>query len=103
MPDILIDSIFKKYPDGFYVRAKDTINNKKGMIKYIGRYIRHPAVAESRISSYDGKEVTFWYEDDDKVKHWVTMSVEEFISALLNTFQRSSSKQSGTTVFTAED
>lgn len=67
----------------FYVRAKDTINNKKG-IKYIGRYIRHPAVAESRIKSYDGEEVTFWYEDDDKVKHWVTMSVEEFISAVID-------------------
>lgn len=67
----------------FYVRAKDTINNKKG-IKYIGRYIRHPAVAESRIKSYDGEEVTFLYEDDDKVKHWVTMSVEEFISAVID-------------------
>ncbi len=80
----LIDSMFKEYPNGFYVRAKDTINNKKGMIRYIGRYIRHPAVAESRIQSYDGKEVTFWYEDDDKVKHWVTMSVEEFISAIID-------------------
>jgi hypothetical protein len=75
--------MFKKYPDGFYVRAKDTINNKKGMIKH-GRYIRHPAVAESRISSYDGEEVVFWYEDDDKVKHFVTMEVEEFISAIID-------------------
>jgi ribosomal protein L32 len=79
----LIDSMFKEYPNGFYVRAKDTITNKKGMIRYIGRYIRHPAVAESRISSYNGKEVTFWYEDDDKVRQ-VTMSVEEFISAIID-------------------
>jgi len=33
----LIDRMFKEYPNGFYVRAKDTINNKKGMIRYIGR------------------------------------------------------------------
>ena len=80
----LIDGLFQKYPEGFYVRAKDTINNKKGMIRYIGRYIRHPAIAESRIESYDGKEVRFWYEDDDDNRHYVTMSVEEFISAVID-------------------
>lgn len=80
----LIDDLFKKHPEGFYVRAKDTINNKKGMVKYVGRYIRHPAVAESRIVSYDGKEVIFWYEDDDKIKHYVTMSVDEFIHAVID-------------------
>ena len=79
----LIDDLFKKHPEGFYVRAKDTINNKKGMIKYIGRYIRHPAVAESRIVYYDGKEVIFWYKDDNEVTHYVTMDVEEFISAVI--------------------
>ena len=80
----LIDGLFKIYPEGFYVRAKDTINNKKGMIKYIGRYIRHPAVAESRIISYDGKEVIFWYKDDDDIIHYVTMCVEEFIHAVID-------------------
>lgn len=79
----LIDDLFQQYPEGFYVRAKDTINNKKGMIRYIGRYIRHPAVAEGRIESYDGKEVSFWYEDDDG-RHYVIMTVEEFISAVID-------------------
>ena len=69
--------------EGFCVRAIDRIDNKKEMAKYIGRYIRHPAIAESRIESYDGERVTFWYLDDDEVKHWVTMSVEEFISAVI--------------------
>jgi len=79
-----IDGLFKKYPEGFYVRAKDTVKNKKGMVKYVGRYIRHPAVAESRIISYDGHEVVFWYEDDNKIKHYVTMSVDEFIHAVID-------------------
>lgn len=79
-----IDGLFKRYPKGFYVRAKDTINNKKGMVKYIGRYIRHPAVAESRIISYDGKEVIFWYKDDDNIVHYVTMGVDEFIHAVID-------------------
>jgi len=79
-----IDGLFKRYPKGFYVRAKDTINNKKGMVKYIGRYIRHPAVAESRIISYDGKEVIFWYKDDDNIVHYVTMEVDEFLHAVID-------------------
>ncbi|MDY6966510.1 MAG: transposase, partial [Halobacteriota archaeon] len=80
----LINTLFQEHPEGFYVRAKDTINNKKGMVRYIGRYIRHPAVAESRIEDYDGKEVRFWYEDYDGNKHYVTMNVEEFISAVID-------------------
>jgi hypothetical protein len=75
--------LFEEYPEGFYVRAKDTIENKKQVIRYIGRYIRHPAVAESRIEEYDGERVTFWYFDDDRNKHHVTMGVEEFISAVI--------------------
>jgi uncharacterized protein (DUF983 family) len=80
---MLIHLLFEEYPEGFYVRAKDTINNKRGMVKYIGRYIRHPAIAESRIEEYDGERVTFWYFDDDRNKHHVTMGVEEFISAVI--------------------
>jgi len=79
----LINSLFKKYPNGFYVRAKDRIKEKDELIRYIGRYIRHPAVAESRIGGYSSKNVTFWYADNNKTRHWVTMSVEEFICAII--------------------
>jgi hypothetical protein len=79
----LIHLCFEDHPQGFYVRAKDTINNKKQLIAYIGRYIRHPAIAESRIEGYDGKRVTFWYLDDDRNKHHIVMVVEEFISAVI--------------------
>jgi len=79
----LIHRLFQEYPEGCYVHAKDTVDNKKQMIRYIGRYIRHPAVAESRIESYDGERVTFWYLDDEKVEHRVAMSIEEFISAVI--------------------
>jgi len=79
----LIDSLFKRHLEGFYVRAKDTITGEKDLIRYIGRYIRHPAIAESRIEFYDGETVGFWYRDDDEVKHHVKMNVEEFISAII--------------------
>jgi len=79
----LINYLFKRYSNGFYVRSKDRIERKYELIKYIGRYIRHPAIAESRIEKYDGKSVTFWYVDNNKVKHWINMFVEKFIGAII--------------------
>lgn len=82
----LIDSMFKKYKKGFYVRAKDRIKKPKGLTQYIGRYIRHPAIAESRIVEFDPEEnkyVTFYYKDDNKKKVYVTMTVNEFIEAVI--------------------
>lgn len=78
-----IESLSKKHSKGYYVRAKDRIKSKKEMIKYIGRYIRHPAIAESRIDSYDGENVIFHYVDNDDIKHQITMSVDEFIAAVI--------------------
>lgn len=78
-----IDSLFTKHSKGFYVRATDRIKSKEEIVRYIGRYIRHPAIAESRIDSYDGEKVTFHYIDNDDAKHFVTMTVEEFIAAVI--------------------
>jgi Putative transposase len=79
----LIDSLFTKHPKGFYVRATDRVKSKEEIVRYIGRYIRHPAIAESRIDSYNGKEVTFHYTDHENTKQVVKMSVDEFISAVI--------------------
>lgn len=85
--DKLIDSCFKEHENGFYVRAKDRIIRPYEMIRYIGRYIRHPAIAESRIVEYSPRDkedkVVFYYEDDNKEKHYVAMTVFEFIAALV--------------------
>jgi len=78
-----LSSLFSKHKDGFYVRAQDRVKSKREIIKYIGRYIRHPAIAESRIDSYDGKRVVFHYFDHENVKHSVNMSIDEFISAVI--------------------
>lgn len=45
--------------------------------------IRHPAVANTRLYRYDGKTVTFWYEDHGGKRNFVTMGVREFIKALI--------------------
>ena len=70
---------------GLYVHLpkESRITNKQKIAKYVGRYIRHPAIANSRLHSYDGSSVTFWYKDHEGKKHFVTMEVQEFIKALI--------------------
>ncbi len=82
---MLIDHLFKKYRDGFYVHLpkESRITNKRRIARYVARYIRHPAVANTRLHRYDGKAVTFWYEDREGERHFVTMEVREFIKALI--------------------
>jgi hypothetical protein len=61
----LIDTLFVKYPKGFYVNAESKMDDAQKAVKYVGRYIARPAIAESRIQSYDGETVTFAYEDHE--------------------------------------
>ena len=50
----IIDYCFKKYPNGFAAYIKpEIIDSGKHLIKYIGRYLRHPAIANSRIASVE--------------------------------------------------
>ena len=78
-----IEELFERYEDGFYVFAKDTVKDPGKAARYVGRYVRHPAIAESRICGYDGNHITFWYERDKK-KRYRTMSADRFIGALLS-------------------
>nr|QNO57136.1 hypothetical protein BDIJAAHH_00009 [Methanosarcinales archaeon ANME-1 ERB7] len=86
---MLIDQLFKKYRKGFYVHLKkeSRITNKQRIARYVARYIRHPAVANTRLHRYNGKAVTFWYEDHEGKRHFVTMDVRVFIRALIQHIQ----------------
>ena len=81
----LIDSLFKRYDEGFYVwlPKESRIKSKREMSRYVGRYVRHPAIADRRIIGYDGKKVRFWYKDREEVPHTVVMDVDEFIGAII--------------------
>lgn len=80
----IIDCLFRNYPNGFHAHLKpERIIGHKNLAKYIARYIRHPAIANTRIIAYNGKAVTFWYEDREKEKQYVTLQVDEFISAII--------------------
>ena len=57
----LIDFLFDKYPNGFAAYVKpERIKSSKQLAQYIGRYVRHPAIANSRIDKYDGRVVGFF-------------------------------------------
>lgn len=82
-----IDRHFKNYPNGFVVYGKRRFEKREGwnMARYIGRYVKHPPIAESRITGYDGKQVTFWYKDTKtKQKITVTLDKFEFVHRLLS-------------------
>lgn len=77
--------LFKNYKDGFYVYAKPNPSSEpKKVVDYVVRYTGRPAMAQSRITHYDGQYVTFWYqrhEDNEKVTE--TISAIEFIKRLI--------------------
>jgi len=79
----LISDLYKKHPKGFYVNAKRRLDDTRQAVKYIGRYLARAAIAEYRIISYDGEEVTFWYKDHDQGhKVVVTTGVLEFVGKI---------------------
>jgi len=80
----LINDLFKKLDKGMYVYAEYKPLSAQIVSRYIARYVSRPVIAESRITNYDGKNITFWYqrhEDNNKVTE--TISAEEFIGKLL--------------------
>lgn len=80
----LKDYLYKNLQNGFYVYGKAQVKDMKGAAKYIGRYAARPAIAESRIVSYDGKKVVIKYErhEDGKLVE-LELDVMEFIGRLL--------------------
>jgi len=75
----VISECFEEYKKGFVIQAKRRIEGgKKQVIRYMARYVRHPAIADSRIIDYDTKNVTFVYEKEGEEIE-VVMDKYEFI------------------------
>ena len=84
VPKRLINKLYQEKDQGFYVHAQNKMRDARGAAKYIGRYVGRPAIAERRIISYDGRQVTFWYEKhENKERVEVTLPVYEFIGLLI--------------------
>jgi hypothetical protein len=79
-----LQKAFTNNEEGFYVHAPKQKGNLKEQLRYIGRYIRRPAIGINRIEAYDGQNVIFKYKDKtDGKEKMETVSVEEFISRLI--------------------
>jgi hypothetical protein len=80
----LLQRAYTENKDGFYIYAPKGTGNVKALIGYIGRYIRRPAIAVSRIEEYDGQFVTFrYYDKTEKKDKLEKVTVEEFIARLI--------------------
>ena len=84
LPKGIVELAYARYQNGFcvYVR-KDRISSRKGLAKYIGRYVRHPAIANTRIIAYNGEAVRFYWKDHDDKIHYKIMLVHDFISVII--------------------
>ena len=84
LPKGIVEEAYRRYPKGFcvYVR-EDRITSRKGLAKYLGRYVRHPAIANCRITNYNKEAVRFYWRDHDDNIHFKIMLVYDFMSAII--------------------
>jgi hypothetical protein len=80
-----IDRLFKDNVQGFYVNGESRMTSSWYAARYIGRYIARPALAEHKLTGYDGQWVTFWYEShEEKRRVYRRVGVREFIERLID-------------------
>lgn len=83
------NDMYLKYKNGFYVNNKleddgYKFHSMEELIRYVTRYCARPVIAESRILSYDGENVTYFYSDHKHEQyHEITESAFTFISKIL--------------------
>jgi len=79
----VLDKAFKSARH-WYVHIGEKIANAKKVVRYIGRYTKRPAIAQTRITSFINNIVTFWYEDHkEKRKINISLPALEFIGKLV--------------------
>jgi len=80
----LLQKAYTENREGFYIYGPRQKGSVREQLRYIGRYMRRPAIALHRIKDYDGETVTFEYQDKtDQKKKEEKISVEEFIARLI--------------------
>jgi len=80
-----IDRLFKENVQGFYVNGESQMTSSRYAARYIGRYIARPALAEHKVTGYDGQWVTFWYEShEEKRRVYRRLEAREFIGRLID-------------------
>jgi len=80
---------FNKYLDNlysktWYVNLGASLKDASFTVRYIGRYTKRPVIAETRITSYDGHFVRFFFKDLAANKTlYPELPVEDFIARFI--------------------
>jgi hypothetical protein len=76
-----LDFLYKK---NWIVNCSKPSDNPKLNISYLGRYIKRPPIANSKLKHYDGNEVVFTYLDHTtKTYRQFKLTAEEFIARFI--------------------
>ncbi len=76
-----LDSMYKKT---WVVHCSKPSNSYKNTLNYFSRYIKRPAIAESKLKHYDGSSVIFKYLDHKtKTFRNFTLTPEQFIARFI--------------------
>lgn len=79
--NMFLDFLYKKE---WYLNVGKKLESLEFTIRYIGRYAKRPVLAETRLTDFDGVNVSFSFKDKLTQKEKVlTLPVEEFIGKLI--------------------
>lgn len=81
----LVDSLYKTYDNGFYVRACPFDGKSTdSAVSYLIRYFNRPAMAQSRILYFDGSYIVFYYQrHEDNMYVIEKIHIYKFIERLI--------------------
>jgi len=78
-----LGSMFRKYPTGFDCDCMPEKGPVERLIVYLCKYVSSPPISLRRITHYDGKNVTYRYDDHRRGKVCETISAVEFIARMI--------------------
>lgn len=84
---ILLHFMKDKYPYGFITDVGTRSMRRVGVIRYLARYMRHPAIANRRIIFYGRGKVVIRLVDKQKREYSTWYSIDEFIDRLVQHIQ----------------
>ena len=78
-----LGKMFHEYPTGFDVNAMPEKGPVERLVVYLCKYVSSPPISIRRIEAYDGKDVTYRYEDHRRGLVSETLPATEFIGRMI--------------------
>jgi len=75
-------SMLRIYPNGFVTNVEDS-RNQEAVIRYLARYMRHPAISNSRIMDYNGNNITIKIDKNKWKEFCQKFTIDEFITSII--------------------